>query len=161
MVDLQSDAFGIAEGEGVVAGRPRAFLGRTHDVGAELAQKRVQRVDVLAPSRPEAQMVDPGGGFQVLHVDVLGVRAANPERRAAADVIDEVLGAHGDGSQAEKRHQLVIEGDALGDAIDPEDHVCDAVHFHSAGEVRHARQLIRRRDPRLRAHPIERPRARR
>src|SRR2546423_11733318 len=89
-------------------------------------------------------MVDPGGCFQVLSVDVLRIGSANPQRRAAADVVDEVLGAHSDGSQAEKWHQLVIEGDALDDAIDPEDDVCDAVDFHSAGRVHHARELIRR-----------------
>ena len=60
VVQLEPDALRVSEGDRVIARRPGAFLGRAHDVRADVLQKRVEGVHVLAPPGPEAQVVDPG-----------------------------------------------------------------------------------------------------
>src|SRR5687768_13729942 len=48
VVELESDALGVAERERVVPRRPRTLLRRPDDVGADLLQELVDAVDVLA-----------------------------------------------------------------------------------------------------------------
>jgi len=136
VVELEPDAFWVSEGERVIARRPWPFLWRTHDVRAYVLQKRVQGINVFASSGSEAQVVDAGCGLYVRGVDVLWIGAANSERGTTADVVDEVVGARINGLKTEKRHELVIEGDALLDAIDPEDDMGDAIDFQSVAGIR-------------------------
>ena len=58
---------------------------------------------------------------------MLGVCFPNPHRRATANVVDEEVRARRNGLQPEERHHEVVEGDALADPLDPEDHVRDPV----------------------------------
>jgi hypothetical protein len=70
---------------------------------------------------------------------VFWIGAANSERGTTADVVDEVLRARMNGLKTEKRHELVIEGDALLDAIDPEDDMGDTIDFQSVAGIRRPR----------------------
>src|SRR5262249_25069380 len=63
---------------------------------------------------------------------LIAVGAADPDRRAAADVVDEVVGARLDRIEAEEGHHPVVEGDALLDPVRPEDDVRDAVDLDHA-----------------------------
>ena len=98
MVELKPDPLGVEEGQRVVARGPRPLLRCADDASSELDQEGVDRVDVLARAGPKAEVVEAGRGLDVR-----------------------------DGAQAQKRHQPVVEGDALGHPIDPQDHVGDPV----------------------------------
>ena len=76
-------------------------------------------------------MVEARAGLHVRGPGVLRIGKADPERRAPTDVVDELLRARLDGVEPEERHQAVIEGDALGDPVHPEDQVGDAVDLDS------------------------------
>ena len=63
VVHLEPDAVGVLEQHRVVARRPRRVLRRMHDLGAHLAQVRVQAIDVLAGAGAEAEVVEPDPGL--------------------------------------------------------------------------------------------------
>src|SRR3990172_13306852 len=58
-VHREADSVRVLEEHRVVAGRPRALLGRVHDPGADLPREDVHGVDVLAGARAEAHVVEP------------------------------------------------------------------------------------------------------
>src|SRR5262249_41294087 len=71
---LDRDAFGIFEQDRVVAGSEPAVFGRVHDLRTQLVDDEGDRVDVLAPPRAEAQMVQTGAtlieGAAVLRIRI-------------------------------------------------------------------------------------------
>ena len=72
-------------------------------------------------------MIEPGPGLDMGDIDMLGIRFPNRHRSAPANVVDEEIRAGRNGLQPEERHHQVVEGDALADPLDPEDHMRDPV----------------------------------
>ena len=60
VVHLEPDAVGILEQNRIVTGRPFTTFGRTHDLRTKLAHEFVNRVNVLACTRAEAYVMQPG-----------------------------------------------------------------------------------------------------
>jgi hypothetical protein len=58
---------------------------------------------------------------------MLGIRCPDRDRGAPADVVDEGARPRRNRLQPKERHQQVVEGDALGDPVDPENHMRDPV----------------------------------
>jgi hypothetical protein len=57
VIDLEPDAIRILEQYRVVSGHPSGLLGRMNDAGSEPDHKRMDRVDILAVSRPKTYVM--------------------------------------------------------------------------------------------------------
>src|SRR5262249_10651365 len=154
VVDLDADAIGILEEDRVVAGRELRSLFRwVNDAGAELVDhEAMDRIDIFAAARAQAQVVQPGRVLIETPAALLAGRAAHEDAGAAADAVDDVLaldqGLHGQEvtELLPERHALlrVCDGELdVGDTVDLDGHdgsfVADArggPHHRSARRAR-------------------------
>jgi hypothetical protein len=130
VVYLEPDPVGVQEGQRVVARRPRTSLGCSDHSRAECLQEGIQLVDVLSASRAEAEMVKAGAIWDMPFRRVARIRPAYCKPCPPAHVIHEVLGAM-DRSQPEVRHQLIVKGLALLEAIHTQLNMGDTVDLHT------------------------------
>jgi hypothetical protein len=72
-------------------------------------------------------MIEPRTGLDMGDMGMVGIRFPDRHRRTPADVVDEEARPRRNRLQPEKRHHQVVEGDALADPLDPEDHMRDPV----------------------------------
>ena len=93
MVHLDADAVGVFEQHRVVAGcELRPFLGRVDDLRVELgAHEVVDRVDVGALARAEAEVMEAGAVLIEPAIAFVGRRAAHEDPGAAADLFRSAL----------------------------------------------------------------------
>ena len=91
VVHLQPDAVGVLEQHRIVARCPRSVFRRMHDLGAHLAQVRVQAIDVLAGVGAEAEVVEPDPGLHEGCLVVRRLRGHNRHRGLAADEVSPPL----------------------------------------------------------------------
>src|SRR5271156_1277836 len=88
VIDFEPDAVGVLEQHRVIARRPCAIVGRMDNRGADPQQKLVDRVDVAALARAQADVMqsDPPLRKALAAGFLLGLVDADPG--AAADTIE-------------------------------------------------------------------------
>src|SRR5262245_42822929 len=144
-VHLETDPVRVLEEHRVVAGRPRAGLGRLHDVCADLAGEGVRGVDVLAGARAEADVVEPDAALVEALAGVLRRGGAQAEGRPPADAVVEALRVE-DRLHAEEGQELRVEVPGAGEVARGDEEVRDRVDLHVAdgNAVEPRAQVLRR-----------------
>ena len=80
-----------------------------HDLGANLLQELVQRIDILVLTSSEGDVVETDARLHEAFPGVLWIAATNAEGSATAHAIVEALSVE-DGFETESREQLLVEG---------------------------------------------------
>src|SRR5262245_6933567 len=85
---FNANAVGILKQARVIAGRPRTLLAGANDLGAEVAHRNVQRIDVLSRAQTEAEVVQADAPLIERHVAMLGRGRADEYACPAANAVE-------------------------------------------------------------------------